>query len=95
MENNSFFSFLVLPFQPASFACTAAAEKAGFLRALFFSIVSGLFTVTAVFIAGGSVYNIFFEQYTTFILERLTGFALTGKMYCFSALSALLFLSLP
>lgn len=69
-----------MPIRAEAFDGPITTEKSGFLQTLFYAAVSALCTVTAVFIAGGSVYHIFFEQYTSFILERMTGFHLLGRM---------------
>jgi hypothetical protein len=79
MKINSPLSFLLLPLRTDSFKVSLAAERTNFLRIVLFALGSAVCTVVSVFIVGGSVYHIFFEQYTSFILERLTGFSLLGN----------------
>lgn len=48
------------------------------LPAACLALGSSLLFVSGVFLAGGAVYHVFVEQYSTFLLERLTGTALFG-----------------
>jgi hypothetical protein len=72
--------FFLLPFRVGRVNAELILQKRSFLRTLFFGAILAVFTVAAVFFNGAAVYHVFFEQYSTFLLEKYTGIALFGKM---------------
>ena len=54
-------------------------EKEGnLLQSLLLVVLSGAIFLLGVFIAGDLIYSLFYEQFTTFILEQITGGFLYG-----------------
>ena len=60
-------------------------------------MLSAFILLLGIFIVGGTIYNVFYEQYSTFILEQLTsgtlfGFSMSRYDFVFVFLSAFIFI---
>lgn len=53
-------------------------EKQDILDSLVIVAISAVLFLLGIFIAGGAIYNMFYEQYSTFILEKITSSSLYG-----------------
>ncbi|MBD3228478.1 MAG: hypothetical protein GF329_09845 [Candidatus Lokiarchaeota archaeon] len=64
--------------RPSNTIDKIANNAVDLFRSLIIVIISSLLLLSGVFILGGSVYNIFFEQSSSFIFEQLTSGLLLG-----------------
>jgi len=72
-------------------------QKHDLLESLIIVMLSAFILLLGIFIVGGTIYNVFYEQYSTFILEQLTsgtlfGFSMSRYDFVFVFLSAFIFI---
>ncbi len=69
--------FLIAAIKPDRIIQDFEEKEGKLIQSLLIVVISGAIFLLGIFLAGDLIYNIFYEQYSTFILEQITG----GLMY--------------
>ncbi|MGQ4876250.1 MAG: hypothetical protein ACP6IY_19450 [Promethearchaeia archaeon] len=71
--------FLILPIKPIKILEKLKKFKCTILDSFYFVLISGIIFTSGIFIVNDLIYNIYFEQLTTFIFEQITSSQLFGQ----------------
>jgi hypothetical protein len=77
---NSLIDFITVLFVPQKVFSRVRGKNNSPIYLLIMALCAGCLFVGGIFLAGGAVYNNFFEQYSTFLLEQVTSPALFGNL---------------
>ncbi|MHA1229413.1 MAG: hypothetical protein ACTSRP_01765 [Candidatus Helarchaeota archaeon] len=97
-ENLSFIKdYFLIIINPSKISDKINKEPVNLLKSLLITLISSIILIAGVFIAGGTLYNIFFEQYSSYFLEIITSgqlfnYYLTHDQYILVFFSEVIFL---
>ncbi|MHA1292362.1 MAG: hypothetical protein ACTSQJ_06805 [Promethearchaeota archaeon] len=77
-NDNLITKFIMIVLKPNKTIKTINEKEQNLLESLLIVILSGIIFILGIFLVGGTIFNLFYEQYSTFLLEKFSSGAIFG-----------------